>query len=96
MYTASDNLINEQNYKQRRQEAVREAREMAARSAFSENKGRSLSETSEAIGSTLKNFIKKIELDDIVLIGLFLMIADEGIEENFLVLALIAILFFTD
>ncbi|MBQ7014955.1 MAG: hypothetical protein IJN12_02405 [Clostridia bacterium] len=96
MYSESKNLISEQNYRQRRQEAVREAREMAARSSFPENKRNSFAETSEAAVSSLKNFIKKIELDDIVLIGLFLMIADEGIEENFLILALIAILFFTD
>ena len=96
MYSDSKTLISEQNYKQRRQEAVREAKEMAARASFSENKRSSFTETSEAAVSSLKNFIRKIELDDIVLIGLFLMIADEGIEENFLILALIAILFFTD
>lgn len=96
MYGNSENLISEQNYRQRRQEAVREAREIAAKSTFSENKKSSLTETSEAAVSSLKNFIRKIELDDIILIGLFLMIADEGIEENFLILALIAILFFTD
>ena len=96
MYGNSENLISEQNYRQRRQEAVREAREMAAKASFSENKKSSFTETSEAAVSSLKNFIRKIELDDIILIGLFLMIADEGIEENFLILALIAILFFTD
>ncbi len=96
MYSDSENLVNEQNYRQRRQEAVREAREMAARASYSENRKSSLAETSEAAVSSLRNFIKRIELDDIVLIGLFFMIADEGIEDNLLILALLAILFFTD
>ena len=94
MYTSSENLNTEQNYRQRRQDAVREARETAARSAFIHNQ--SLAETSEAAVSGLKNFVKKLELDDIVLIGLFLIILDEGIEENFMILALIAVLFFID
>ena len=96
MYTSSNDLTNEQNYRQRRQEAVRVAKEMAARSEFPIHKGQSLSETSEAAVSSIKNFVKKLELDDIVLIGLFLIILDEGIEDNFMILALIAVLFFID
>ncbi len=96
MYTESDALINEQNYRQRRQDAMREAKEMAARSAYHIHKGQSFAETSEAAVSSLRSFIKKLELDDIVLIGLFLIILDEGIEDNFMILALIAVLFFID
>lgn len=96
MYTGSEDLINEQDYRQRRQNALREAKEMAARSAYPLHKGQSFSETSEAAVASIRNFIKKLELDDIVLIGLFLIILDEGIEENFMILALIAVLFFID
>lgn len=95
MYSDSVNFTNEQNYRQRRQEAVKEARETAARSSYT-NKSSKLSEVSETTVSSLKDFIKKIELDDIVLIGLFFIISDEGIEENIIILALIAILFFIE
>ena len=96
MYTVSDDLYNEQDYRKRRQDAVREAKETAARSSFPIHKGHSITETSEAAVSSLRSFIKKLELDDIVLIGLFLIILDEGIEDNFMILALIAVLFFID
>lgn len=96
MYTESDKFSNEQNYRQRRQNAVREAKEMAARSTYTAHKGQSFTESSEAAVSSLRNFINKLELDDIVLIGLFLIILDEGIEDNFMILALIAVLFFID
>lgn len=92
MYTDSQEL----NYRQRRQEAVNEAREMAARASAPIHKGQSFTKSAEAVSSSLQNFIKHIELDDIVLIGLFFIILDEGLEENFLILALIAVLFFFD
>ncbi len=96
MYTESENLTKEYDYRQRRLNAMREAKEMAARAAYPLHKGQSFSETSEAAVSSIRNFIKKLELDDIVLIGLFLIILDEGIEDNFMILALIAVLFFID
>lgn len=84
----------EYDYRQRRQEAIREARATAARSPFTLTEA--VSETSEAAVSSLRRFVGRIELDDIILIGLFLMILDEGVEENFLVLILLAVLFFVD
>ena len=95
MYSDAEKLANEQNYRLRRQEAIREARETAARSQFN-NINSTITEASSIAVSSLKDFIRKIEIDDIVLIGLFFIILDEGIEENIVALALIAILFFTD
>ena len=75
MYTDAEKLVNEQNYRLRRQDAIREAKETAARSQFN-----CISSTSSMAVSSLKDFIKKIEIDDIVLLGLFFIILDEGLE----------------
>lgn len=101
MYSQTRSLSDERDYKIRRQEAVREARETAARAVpavhnVTNEAVESISNTIESAADTIKKFISRVEIDDILLIGLFLIILSEGIEDNLIILLIIGILIFID